>query len=158
MNQINNPPRKMLDHTIPVWAESDAEYFITVCCRDRGKNILAFSHIAKIIFNAVEAYEQRQFWFVRFMLLMPDHLHGIFDFPSDASMQALFANWKRFLSRKYGIHFQRDFFDHRLRSDESFGQKVEYIRYNPVRAGLVSKPEDWPHVYFHDDRFLGGQG
>jgi putative transposase len=158
MNQINNPSRKMLDHTIPVWAESDAEYFITVCCRDRGKNTLASSHIAKIIFTAVEAYEQRQFWFVRFMLLMPDHFHGIFDFPSDASMQALFANWKRFLSRKYGIHFQRDFFDHRLRSDESFCQKVEYIRYNPVRAGLVSKPEDWPHVYFHDDRFLEGQG
>jgi hypothetical protein len=82
------------------------------------------------------------------MLLMPDHLHGIFDFPLDASMQALFANWKRFLSRKHGIHFQRDFFDHRLRSDESFVQKVEYIRYNPVRAGLVSEPQDGPTFIF----------
>ncbi len=56
----------MLDHTIPAWAESDAEYFITVCCRDRGKNTLAFSLIAKIIFNAVQAYEHRKLWFVRF--------------------------------------------------------------------------------------------
>ena len=137
----------MLDHTIPAWTESDAEYFITVCCRDRGKNTLALPHVAKIIFNAVQAYEQRKLWFVRFMLLMPDHLHGIFDFPLDASMQALFANWKRFLSRKHGIHFQRDFFDHRLRSDESFGQKVEYIRYNPVRAGLVQRFIDFQSVY-----------
>jgi REP element-mobilizing transposase RayT len=158
MNQITNPSRKMLDHVTPVWAESDAEYFITVCCRDRGKNTLAFPHVAKIIFDAVQAYEQRKLWFVRFMLLMPDHLHGIFDFPLDASMQALFANWKRFLSRKHGIHFQRDFFDHRLRSDESFVQKVEYIRYNPVRAGLVSEPEGWPYVYCHDDWLLAGQG
>lgn len=74
----------MLDHTIPVWAESDAEYFITVCCRERGKNTLAFPHVAKIIFDAVQAYEQRKLWFVRFMLLMPDHLHGIFDFPLEA--------------------------------------------------------------------------
>jgi DNA-binding transcriptional ArsR family regulator len=35
----------MLDHTIPAWAESDAEYFITVCCRDRGKkHIGLFPH------------------------------------------------------------------------------------------------------------------
>jgi REP-associated tyrosine transposase len=88
-----------------------------------GKNTLAFPDVAKIVFDAIQAYEQRQLWFVKFMLLMPDHLHGIFDFPLEASMQALFANWKRFLSRKHSIRFQRDFFDHRLRSDESFGQK-----------------------------------
>jgi putative transposase len=148
----------MLDHTIPVWAESDAEYFITVCCRERGKNTLAFPYVAKIIFDAVQAYEQRKLWFVRFMLLMPDHLHGIFDFPLEASMQASFANWKRFLSRMHGIRFQRDFFDHRLRSDEGFSQKVEYIRYNPVRARLVSEPEDWPYVYFHDGQLFADQG
>jgi putative transposase len=147
----------MLDHTIPTWAESDAEYFITICCHDRGENTLAFPVVAKIIFDAVQVYERRKLWFVSFMLLMPDHLHGIFDFPLEASMQALFANWKRYLLRERGIRFHRDFFDHRLRSDESFRQKVEYIRYNPVRSGLVSKPEDWPYVYFHDGRFFAEQ-
>ncbi len=157
MDQITEPSRKMLDHTIPVWAESDAEYFITVCCRERGKNTLAFPHVAKTIFDAVQAYEQRKLWFVRFMLLMPDHLHGIFDFPLEASMHASFANWKRCHARMHGIRFQRDFFDHRLRSDESFSQKVEYIRYDPVRAGLVSEPENWPYVYFHDGQLFADQ-
>jgi REP element-mobilizing transposase RayT len=68
----------MLDHTIPAWAESEATYFITICWRERGKNTLALPDIAKIIFDAAQAYEQRKIWFVRFMLLMPDHLHGIF--------------------------------------------------------------------------------
>jgi putative transposase len=158
MDQITDPSRKMLHHTIPVWAESDAAYFVTVCCRERGKNTLAFPDVAKIIFDAVQAYEQRKIWFARFMLLMPDHVHGIFDFPMEASMQASFANWKRFLSRMHDIRFQRDFFDHRLRSDESFSQKVEYIRSNPVRAGLGSKPEDWPYVYFHDNPLFTDQG
>jgi REP element-mobilizing transposase RayT len=39
--------------------------------------------------------------------------------------------------------WQAGFFDHLLRSQESPSQKWEYVRYNPVRAGLVEKPEDW---------------
>jgi len=89
MDQTPNRSRKMLDHTIPARTESDAEYFVTVCCGDRCKSTLALPHVAKIIFDAVQAYERRKLWFARFMLLMPDHLHGIFDFPWDASMQAL---------------------------------------------------------------------
>jgi hypothetical protein len=42
-------------------------------------------------------------------------------------------------------HWQRDFFDHRLRDDESFEEKAAYILNNPVRAGLVNRFEDWPY-------------
>jgi putative transposase len=40
--------------------------------------------------------------------------------------------------------WQRGFFDHVLRSDESYAQKWNYVRENPVRAGLVKNPDDWP--------------
>jgi hypothetical protein len=40
--------------------------------------------------------------------------------------------------------WQREFFDHILRSDESYAQKWEYVRENPMRVGLVSDPDDWP--------------
>ena len=62
MGQITDPSRKMLDHTIPAWAESEAAYLITICCRERGKNTLAFPDIAKIIFDAAQAYEQRRIY------------------------------------------------------------------------------------------------
>ena len=42
--------------------------------------------------------------------------------------------------------WQRGFFDHLLRSAESYGQKWNYVRENPVRARLVAKPEDWPYA------------
>ena len=42
--------------------------------------------------------------------------------------------------------WQRGFFDHLLRSVDSYGQKWNYVRENPVRAGLVAKPEDWPYA------------
>jgi putative transposase len=37
------------------------------------------------------------------------------------------------------------FFDPVLRSNESYGQKWNYGRENPVRAGLVEKAQDWPY-------------
>jgi REP element-mobilizing transposase RayT len=39
----------------------------------------------------------------------------------------------------------KEFFDHLLRSDESHAQKWDYVRHNPVRAGLVGDPDEWPY-------------
>ncbi|MGD1019727.1 MAG: transposase [Verrucomicrobiia bacterium] len=41
--------------------------------------------------------------------------------------------------------WQREFFDHVLRSEESYAEKWEYVRQNPVRAGLTARVEDWPY-------------
>ena len=46
-----------------------------------------------------------------------------------------------------GIEWQRDFFEHRLRSDESWREKADYILANPVRKGLVAQVSQWPHVF-----------
>jgi hypothetical protein len=35
--------------------------------------------------------------------------------------------WKRWTARQMGIEWQRDFFEHRLRSDESLREKTDYI-------------------------------
>jgi putative transposase len=43
-------------------------------------------------------------------------------------------------------HWQKGFFDHVLRSEESYGQKWNYVRDNPVRAGLVKEWNKWPFV------------
>ena len=45
-----------------------------------------------------------------------------------------------------GRAWQDGFFDHLLRNGESYGEKWNYVRMNPVRAGLVAHPEDWPYA------------
>jgi len=40
--------------------------------------------------------------------------------------------------------WQRGFFHHVIRNTESYAQKWEYVRENPVRAGLVERAEQWP--------------
>ena len=47
------------------------------------------------------------------------------------------------LLRRRGKLWQREPFDHILRNDEKRTEKTEYIRNNPVRAGLVTEPGDY---------------
>jgi hypothetical protein len=50
--------------------------------------------------------------------------------------------------REAGIpapHWQKGFFDHVLRTQESLRVKWTYVRRNPVRAGLVDDPDAWPY-------------
>jgi REP element-mobilizing transposase RayT len=76
---------------------------------------------------------------------MPDHLHMLAQFGPDFGMRKVIRNWKRYTASHAGVRWQRDFFDHRLRRDESFDEKAAYILQNPVRAGLVRKIDDWPY-------------
>jgi putative transposase len=81
---------------------------------------------------------------------MPDHLHLFVR----GDQTFVLATWVKGLKRavlkgctteSQTSFWQPGFFDHLLRSDESYAQKWEYVRQNPVRAGLVKFAEDWPY-------------
>lgn len=61
-------------------------------------------------------------------------------------MSAPLQSVKSYLAKKQQIRWQKNYFDHRLRNDAALEEKAQYIRLNPVRAGLVTKPEEWPFV------------
>ncbi|MGH9448453.1 MAG: transposase, partial [Terriglobia bacterium] len=52
--------------------------------------------------------------------------------------------------RETGRLWQPRFFDRALRTVEEYNAKVEYIHWNPVKAGLVSRPEEWAWSSVHD--------
>ncbi len=69
---------------------------------------------------------------------------------AERTLQEVVSSWKRWTARQLGIQWQRDFFEHRLRHEESRREKADYILQNPVRKELAPRPEDWPFVYFAD--------
>ncbi len=85
---------------------------------------------------------------VRIYCLMPTHLHLVMSAGSISVVCwiALFKQHTQYLARRRGMGrlWQRSFYDHRLRPGELAANAVEYVRLNPVRAGLVSHPDDWP--------------
>jgi REP element-mobilizing transposase RayT len=82
---------------------------------------------------------------------MPDHLHMLIGVPGDAKLSNLIRDFKRIATRIASITWQRNFFDHRLRHDESLDEKVAYIRANPVRARLIGPNDHWPFAVNSDD-------
>jgi len=97
------------------------------------------------------AWSRADSWRVGRWLIMPDHVH-LFCAPATIPPEPLrkwIAFWKSESSRAWtrpAEHpiWQRDFWDKQLRNGESYRAKWLYVCQNPVRAGLVSREEDWP--------------
>jgi REP element-mobilizing transposase RayT len=146
------PRRESLPHEVPLWVDPQKEiYFITINCAVRGSNQLALPQVAHPLFETVEHRQQNGLWWPHLFLVMPDHVHALISFPpSGKPLQSVISKWKEWTAKQLGIVWQRDFFEHRLRREESRREKADYILNNPVRKGLVSRAEDWPYVYFAD--------
>ena len=119
--------------------------FVTICTRERRKRLAnAAVHVALL-----KAWSTADRWMIGAYVLMPDHIH-FFCSPTheECVIEPWITFWKREFRRELGASappFQSDGFHHRLRGEESYSEKWEYVRANPVRAGLVKKPEDWPY-------------
>jgi len=77
---------------------------------------------------------------------MPDHLHALLAFPPNKRMSDAISTWKGFHSKRHGVIWQLNYFDHRIRSDGELDEKAAYIRQNPVAKNLCLSAEDWPWV------------
>ncbi|HEX4638425.1 MAG TPA: transposase [Chthoniobacterales bacterium] len=120
-------------------------YFVTFNTH-RRKKLLANNAVHSCFVNFAEAALDREIAVGQYVI-MPDHIHlfvsGHFDFVLDQWIRAL----KRSLSKSIKAprpHWQTGFFDHMIRHSESYSEKWEYVRQNPVRANLVQDPDDWP--------------
>ncbi|MBI5687456.1 MAG: transposase [Verrucomicrobia bacterium] len=148
-------------------------YFLTACTHER-QTLLAniATHDAFLQF-ARAAYERGVA--VGRYVLMPDHLHVFASFAPDALalsewMKALKGTlaklWReqpcsgglrppvlddnKFGGRRpplqAGPYWQKGFFDHVIRSEESYSEKWRYVMESPVRKKLVTRAEDWPYA------------
>ena len=138
--------RKTLPHDPPLGLGVGGQLFLlTICALDRAARPLIREDVVEILLEAARRRHEMGLWHVRMLLVMPDHVHGLVVIPEEGSLRHPVADWKRWTSTKGKFAWQRDFFDHRLRSEESASEKADYILQNPVRAGLVETPDQWPH-------------
>lgn len=121
--------------------------FITICCKERAINQFCHNDVFELVKASMHFRQDRGDFWVHLLLLIPDHLHAIMSFSSEVEMKRSVSQWKRYISTYTNVQWQRDFFDHRLRHDESYVEKAHYIRMNPVRSGLVEDFNDWKYVW-----------
>ena len=80
---------------------------------------------------------------------MTNHVHLFVTGSPDFLLSRWIGGLKRAIAVGLGCRsgelWQPGFFDHVLRSEESYVEKWNYVRENPVRAGLVKESEQWPY-------------
>jgi REP element-mobilizing transposase RayT len=96
-------------------------------------------------------------------VIMPDHVHLLFlplrdendrPFAMVDILQCLKSTTAHRINKLLhvaGPVWEEESFDHVLRSDESLQEKCEYIRQNPVKAGLVARPQDYRWLWIEPD-------
>lgn len=147
---MSRPPR--IANWLP-WEHSTV-YFITLCVANR-KWVLNNGRAWKL---CICTFERLDRWTIIGALAMPDHLHLLATPGERGASVSQFVKWfKRWFNDAYWNcrpsvsggeenkwEWQEGGFDRLLRSEESVHDKWQYIRHNPVRAGLVVDPDDWP--------------
>jgi putative transposase len=137
-------------------------FFFTVVLADRSSTLLV-EEIDRLrtVYRLVS--ERRPFETVAICVL-PDHIHALWSLPEgDADFSARWSLIKsgfsrglqdeprspsKIIKREKGI-WQRRFWEHAIRDNTDLERHVDYIHYNPVKHGHVTRVADWAHSSFH---------
>ena len=140
-----------------------ATYFFTVNLADRKSPLLTENIDA--LRTAFRKVQKTYPFEIVAMVVMPDHLHAIWQLPENEAdfslrwslIKAAFSKTfsktehvsaSRKIKRERGI-WQRRFWEHLIRDDNDLEKHVAYIHFNPVKHGYVSKAIDWPYSSIH---------
>ncbi len=133
-------------------------------------NIFKSSEYFSIILDNFRFYQKKYEMDVIAFVIMPDHFHAIcncldlqkaiqyiksysakkileqLNYDSEKDILKMLSSGKsKYKTRSNYQVWQEGFHPKLIRTSKMLEQKIEYIHYNPVRRGLVEKPEDWEY-------------
>ena len=126
-------------------------YFLTICVRHRAREFVDAAAVSLALSQLSHTADAERFSVIAYCF-MPDHLHALVEgLRPDADFRRFVRvfkqrssfHWKRRTSSEL---WQRGYFEHVLRDDEDSFDVAKYILDNPVRAGLVATPQEYPFV------------
>jgi REP element-mobilizing transposase RayT len=128
-------------------------YAITKCTVDRKQlfhTTPSAAHAVQGIFDTLSRLQSKGIWENLGCMVMPDHVHFMFKLQSGTLSEGM-RRFSLLTTERIcgalemdGPIWQDGFYDHALRGERSMNAYLTYMAQNPVRAGLVSKAEDWP--------------
>jgi REP-associated tyrosine transposase len=128
-----------------------SSYFVTTKAF-QNRALFRVAEIAESVVQTVKHYRDRGEYLLHEYVLMPDHLHVMITPSStnslEKSMQFIKGGSSYRLNQQRGQKidlWNAGFHDWTIRDIADWQAKAQYIRENPVKAGLVERAEDWPY-------------
>ena len=116
--------------------------------------------IADMVQKSLLAFDGQRYRLLAWVV-MPNHIHVLFQPLNGWTMAKIVASWKSFTGRRISVFltrsragvqtdspkkriWHREYWDRYIRDERHFNQVMTYIHLNPVKAKLVARAEDWP--------------
>ena len=126
-------------------------FFFTVVTAHR-RPVFATANAVDLLRDSFRAVRHQRPFAIDAIVILPDHLHCIWTLPdSDADFMTRWRLIKTWFSKRCDLEnvWQQRYWEHVLRDERDLAKHIDYIHYNPVKHGLVSKVIDWPYSSFH---------
>jgi len=112
----------------------------------RGSCFMNDSAIAEVVANAITFFDEQRYRLLAWCV-MPNHVHAVFH--TCEPLNRIVHSWKSYSAKtanrllgREGKFWQDDYYDRLIRNSEDLIRKIQYVRDNPMKAGLV----DWAWV------------
>jgi menaquinone-specific isochorismate synthase len=113
-----------------------------------GRCFLAKPSVGKLVAEVLQHFNLCRYRIYAWCV-MPNHVHVLFRIFEGHALAGIVHAWKSYSSnranrilRRSGRFWQREYYDHIVRSEDEFYRVVSYIAENPKKAGL----RDWRWV------------
>ena len=122
-------------------------HFVTFSCYKR-QPLLHTEEAKNIVHQILEQTCRQQSLRIAAYFLMPEHIHLLTNEPAKETLATFLQIFKQLTSRQLKSpdqkqFWQRRYYDFNVSSMEKYIEKVQYIHRNPLKRGLVTKPEDY---------------
>jgi REP element-mobilizing transposase RayT len=133
------------------YSEGQRVYFITTVLAERERRYFADYFCARNVVAEMRALHDDEVVSSLAWVVMPDHVHWLFQLGEEAVLSAAIKRFKARSARRVnqhlgrqGVLWQKSFYDHALRKDEDMQGVARYIAANPLRGRLVEHIGDYP--------------
>jgi REP element-mobilizing transposase RayT len=106
--------------------------------------------IGQLVENAFLYFDGVRYRLIAWVV-MPNHVHVLIEIIEGYPLDRIIHSWKSYTANeankilnREGRFWYPDYYDRFIRDERHFYNAVRYIHENPVKAGLVENPEDWP--------------
>ncbi len=123
------------------------QHFITFSCY-RRRPYLDNDHARTVFLQILERLRHRHGVLIFGYVLMPEHVHLLLAEPKQVKLENFFRALKTQTSKQLKgdrpQFWQFRYHDFNVFTHHKFTEKLQYLHRNPVKRGLVEKPEDYP--------------
>jgi len=137
----------------------DGIYFITSITQNRNP-LFQDAHVVNILRETLRKVKSLYTFYMQAYVFMPDHFHLLIHPKPEVSISTIMHSFKRNVTWNYKkvmnispstsiSLWQYGCWDHVIRDEKDYERHFDYIHYNPVKHGYVTKPEDFLHSSYN---------